>query len=67
MSRILFLSTLLLSSLLYSQSYVGFEADNFNGIHGVLSNRAHLANSRAKLDINKFSISSYNTDTYSQV
>ncbi|SNZ01191.1 Thrombospondin type 3 repeat-containing protein [Flagellimonas pacifica] len=35
-----------------SQSYTGYLADNYSGVHGVLSNPASIADSRLKLDIN---------------
>ena len=35
-----------------AQSYVGFLTDNYNGIHGVISNPANIADSKYKLDIN---------------
>lgn len=42
--------------LAHSQSYIGMEADNFIGIHGVLFNPATIADSRTKFDLNLLSV-----------
>ncbi|TDT46500.1 hypothetical protein CLV90_0553 [Maribacter spongiicola] len=41
----------------FSQSYIGYNTDNCNGLHGVLYNPGALADSRTKVDINLFSAS----------
>ena len=35
-----------------AQSYIGFFTDNYNGVHGVISNPANIVDSKYKLDIN---------------
>lgn len=35
-----------------AQTFVGYASDNYNGLHGTLSNPANAADSRTKLDIN---------------
>ena len=68
MFRYFKITLLLLSTFpVFSQSYIGFEADNFNGVHGVLSNPANIADSRTKVDINLASISSFTTNTYMEI
>ncbi len=52
---------------LFSQSYIGFDADNFNGIHGALFNPANIADSRTKIDINLFSGSIFTSNNYIEV
>ena len=61
------ITALLFPFLLFSQSYIGFEADNFNGVHGVISNPANIADSRTKIDINLASISAFTTNTYLEI
>lgn len=50
-----------------SQSYIGFGADNFNGIHGALFNPANIADSRIKIDINLASASVFTVNNYIEV
>ncbi len=65
MHRLIFLTTLFFFNLnLQAQSYTGFEGDNFNGVHGVLTNPGLIANSKTKLDINLVSISEFTTNSY---
>jgi len=65
MHRLFFLTTLFLINFnLISQSYIGFEGDNFNGVHGVLTNPGLIANAKTKLDINLFSVSEFTTNSY---
>ncbi|SHG71039.1 hypothetical protein [Flagellimonas flava] len=47
-----------------AQSYSGFLADNYNGVHGVLQNPANIADSRLKLDLNLFGISTFFGNNY---
>ena len=54
---ILFLTLSLTIGSLKAQSYTGLLTDNYNGIHGVISNPANIADSRLKLDINLFGAS----------
>ena len=53
---ILFLA-ILLPILSYSQSYLGFNTDNYNGVHGVLFNPANIVDSKYRTDINIASVS----------
>lgn len=50
-----------------SQSYIGFGADNFNGIHGTLFNPANIADSKFKIDINLASLSAFTVNNYLEV
>ena len=45
----------------FAQSYIGFGADNFNGVHGILTNPANIADSRSRIDINLISASEFST------
>ena len=36
----------------FSQSYIGLNTDNYNGVHGLLTNPASIADSRLKFDLN---------------
>ncbi len=60
------LSILLLFSvyMLRAQSYEGLLTDNYNGVHGVLSNPANIADSRLKLDINLMGVSAFFGNNY---
>ncbi|WP_422858728.1 DUF5723 family protein [Flagellimonas sp. S174] len=55
---------LLYCGIANSQSYVGYLTDNYNGVHGVLSNPANIADSRMKLDINLIGISAFFGNDY---
>ena len=66
------ISLKLIASLLFlitgqaisAQSYLGFLEDNYNGVHGVISNPANIADSRLKLDINLIGISGFLGNNY---
>ncbi|MGW9685013.1 hypothetical protein [Flagellimonas sp. 2504JD1-5] len=60
------LSLLFICSLgqLRAQSYSGFLTDNYNGVHGILSNPANIADSRLKLDINLVGVSAFFGNDY---
>jgi len=62
-SSILFFVSLTISA----QSYIGLDADNFNGIHGALFNPANIADSRTKIDINLTSVSLFTVNNYAAV
>ncbi|WP_420603063.1 DUF5723 family protein [Flagellimonas sp.] len=53
-----------LSNLIKAQSYSGFLTDNYNGVHGIISNPANIADSRVKLDINLIGISAFFGNDY---
>ncbi|MBA4745654.1 MAG: OmpA family protein [Muricauda sp.] len=65
-SKKILLSILLLFSvyMLRAQSYEGLLTDNYNGVHGVLSNPANIADSRLKLDINLIGVSAFFGNNY---
>lgn len=67
MQRFSLLLFLLLHLVTSAQSYIGFDADNFNGIHGVLFNPANIADSRLKLDINLASASVFTVNNYTEL
>ena len=60
------LTTLLIlfSVILYGQSYLGFGTDNYNGVHGLISNPANMVDSRFKTDINLMGVSSFIGNDY---
>ncbi len=55
---------LFISYQVISQSYPGFDNDNYNGIHGVMVNPANIADSRLNIDVNLFSISAIGATDY---
>ncbi len=54
-----FTCVLLISTLSQGQNYVGFSADNYNGVHGVIFNPSSVVDSRFRSDINLLSISTF--------
>ncbi|MFD2100629.1 DUF5723 family protein [Flagellimonas iocasae] len=65
-SRIILMGLLLILStgISHAQSYVGFLEDNYSGVHKVISNPAEIADSRLKLDVNLFGVSSFVGNDY---
>ncbi|MEM9078334.1 MAG: OmpA family protein [Bacteroidota bacterium] len=51
-------------SVANSQSYIGYSTDNYNGVHGVLSNPANIVDSRLKLDVNLVGVSAFFGNDY---
>lgn len=49
---------------LQAQSYVGFDVDNYAGVHGLISNPSNVVDSRLKTDINLFSASAFGGSDY---
>ncbi len=67
MDRI-FLGVLCLYSVWCSaQSFIGYNSDNYSGIHGVLVNPASMADSRLRADINLVSVSAFGTNEYAEI
>src|SRR6056297_1392266 len=64
--RKLVVGLLLISTInvIQSQSYVGFLEDNYNGVHGIISNPANIADSRLKMDINLIGVSALYGNDY---
>ncbi|MCK0160871.1 DUF5723 family protein [Allomuricauda sp. F6463D] len=64
--RKLVIGLLLVSTInvIQSQSYIGFLEDNYNGVHGIISNPANIADSRLKMDINLAGISALYGNDY---
>lgn len=67
----MFIKKLLLGTILVfsvfaakAQSYEGLLTDNYNGVHGIISNPANIADSRLKLDINVIGISGFLGNNY---
>lgn len=56
--------TTLCSVTLYGQSYIGYGSDNYNGVHGLISNPANIVDSRFKADINLVGASSFIGNDY---
>ncbi|MCB0373173.1 MAG: OmpA family protein [Muricauda sp.] len=54
----------LCAHIIKAQSYEGLLTDNFNGVHGIISNPANIADSRLKLDVNLIGISAYFGNNY---
>ncbi|MEQ8218012.1 MAG: DUF5723 family protein [Arenibacter sp.] len=46
-----------IAATVQGQSYIGFGTDNYNGVHGVISNPANIVDSRFKSDINLIGVS----------
>ncbi len=56
MKKTLFVLCCFLSiQITFSQSFIGYETDNFNGIHGALVNPANIADARIQMDVNVMS------------
>ncbi len=51
-------------NLTQAQNYVGYSADNYSGVHGVIFNPSSVVDSRFRSDINLFSISSFLGSNY---
>ncbi|WP_147678224.1 DUF5723 family protein [Algibacter pacificus] len=49
---------------LQAQSYVGFDVDNYAGVHGLISNPSNVVDSRLKTDVNLFSASAFGGSDY---
>lgn len=60
---LLLISVLIFNSS-FSQSYVGIEADNYAGIHGVAINPSSIVGSNYRADINIASLSSFGGSDY---
>ncbi|WP_299130961.1 DUF5723 family protein [uncultured Winogradskyella sp.] len=54
----------LISSITYSQSYIGHAIDNFSGIQGITYNPSSIVGSNSKADINLFSASIFGGSDY---
>jgi len=65
--KLSYLLILLAPMGLIAQSFIGLNTDNFNGVHGVLSNPANVVDSRTKIDINLAGISAYLSNDYVSV
>ena len=48
---------ILIAATVHGQSYIGFGTDNYNGVHGLISNPANIVDSRFKTDINLIGVS----------
>tara|TARA_R110001592_G_scaffold262558_1_gene527621 strand:- start:4664 stop:6742 length:2079 start_codon:yes stop_codon:yes gene_type:complete len=46
-----------IAATVHGQSYIGFGTDNYNGVHGLISNPANIVDSRFKTDINLIGVS----------
>ncbi|WP_318310102.1 DUF5723 family protein [Flagellimonas crocea] len=46
------------------QSYLGYNTDNYSGLHGVVTNPANIADARIRADINLFSLSALGANDY---
>ncbi|WP_435624437.1 hypothetical protein [Flagellimonas sp.] len=55
---------LIYTGAINAQSYVGYLTDNYNGVHGVLSNPANIADSRLKLEVNLAGASVFFSNDY---
>jgi len=67
MFRIVSIIFFLINISISAQSYIGLDADNFNGIHGALFNPANIADSRFKIDINLISGSLFTVNNYAEI
>ena len=64
MKKVTAIIFLLSISVSFAQSYMGYETDNFSGIHGVVTNPANIADTRVKVDINVMSLSATFANDY---
>lgn len=64
MKQLLIIFALTSSLQSIAQSYIGYDTDNFNGIHGVTINPANIADSRVRFDLNLFSFSALVANDY---
>mgnify|MGYP003639897044 FL=1 len=48
---------ILITTVVKGQSYIGLGTDNYNGVHGLISNPANIVDSRLKSDINLIGVS----------
>ncbi|WP_437397181.1 DUF5723 family protein [Flagellimonas lutimaris] len=63
--KILVGALLILSvSAINAQSYEGLLTDNYNGVHGIISNPSNIADSRLKLDVNLIGLSAFFGNNY---
>jgi hypothetical protein len=56
-TRLLILVFLMNSLGTIAQSYIGYDTDNYNGVHGVVTNPANISDARVKVDFNLISFS----------
>ncbi|WP_067028981.1 DUF5723 family protein [Allomuricauda sp. CP2A] len=65
-SRMILMGILLIVTIgtSHAQSYIGLLEDNYNGVHGIISNPANIADSKLKTDINLFGASSFVGNNY---
>jgi len=54
----------LISAMAFGQSYLGMEADNFSGLHGVIFNPANITDSRLKAEFNIVSADAFMGSDY---
>ncbi|WP_428225521.1 DUF5723 family protein [Flavobacterium sp.] len=62
--KLLFLASPILG---FSQSYIGFNQDNYNGVHGLLANPANIVGSPFTTDINLVSFNALATNDFYSV
>lgn len=66
-TKFLFLCCIGTGTLTQAQNYVGFSADNYSGVHGVIFNPSSVVDSRLRTDINLLSASSFLGSDYFSV
>lgn len=64
MKQLYYILLMLMATNSFSQSYFGYDTDNYSGIHGVAANPANIADSRVKLDINLYSLNATAANDY---
>lgn len=48
----------------FAQSYMGYNTDNYNGVHGITANPANIADARVQIDVNFISLSTIAANNY---
>lgn len=64
LTKTLFLFLTLHSIVGVAQTYIGYDTDNYSGIHSILSNPGNLSDSRVRADFNLFSLSAMGANDY---
>ncbi|HAF75829.1 MAG TPA: hypothetical protein DCG42_00780 [Maribacter sp.] len=67
MRNFLILLTVFASEIALSQNYVGYDTDNYSGIHAILNNPGALADSRTKSEVSVLSVGSILATDYANL
>lgn len=67
MRNFLILLILFASQIILGQNYLGYDTDNYSGIHGILNNPGALADSRTKSEVSILSVGSILATDYANL